>query len=66
MSNLTGLVDQRCSQLVNEGNKLCNDVMGQINTRFGLLTDEVTIEVKRQCDSTKVVSNTFGIDGGER
>lgn len=56
VSNLTGLVDQRCSQLVNEGNRLCTDVMGQINSRFNLLTDEVTIEVKRQCDSTKVAA----------
>ena len=57
VSNLTGIVDQRCSELVNEGNRLCTDVMGQINSRFNILTDEVTIEVKKQCDSTKVVSD---------
>ena len=28
-------------------------VMGQINDRFSQLTNEVTIEVRRQCDNTK-------------
>ena len=32
---------------------MCGQVMGEINRRFGDLTSEVTIEVRRQCDSTK-------------
>ena len=55
MSNVTSLVDQRCAQLVNEGGEVCNDVMGQITERFNQLTNEVTVEVRKQCDSTKQV-----------
>ena len=56
MTNVTSLVDQRCSELVNEGGRLCSQVMGQINTRFSELTNEVTIEVRRQCENTKEVN----------
>ena len=55
VTNVTSLVDQRCSDLVNEGSRLCSQVMGQINTRFSDLTNEVTIEVRKQCDTTKQV-----------
>ena len=48
-------MDQRCAQLVNEGGEVCNDVMGQITERFNQLTNEVTLEVRKQCDNTKQV-----------
>ena len=51
---MTSQVDSRCAELVNEGNKACNDVMGQITERFNQLTNEVTVEVRKQCDSTKL------------
>ena len=59
VSNLTSQVDTRCADLVNEGNKACNDVMGQITERFQALTGEVTVEVRRQCESTKQVTTSF-------
>ena len=55
MSNVTNMVDQRCAQLVNQGSEVCTDVMGQITQRFNQLTNEVTVEVRKQCDNTKQV-----------
>ena len=49
------MVDQRCAQLVNQGSEVCTDVMGQITQRFNQLTNEVTVEVRKQCDNTKQV-----------
>ena len=66
MTNVTTLVDQRCSDLVNEGNKLCGQVMGEINRRFGDLTNEVTIEVRRQCDTTKQAASRMVKDAAKR
>ena len=48
-------MDQRCAQLVNQGSEVCDDVMGQITQRFNQLTSEVTVEVRKQCDTTKQV-----------
>ena len=31
VTNVTGLVDQRCSQLVTEGGRLCSQVMATAN-----------------------------------
>ena len=31
VTNVTGLVDQRCSQLVTEGGRLCSQVMASAN-----------------------------------
>ena len=58
MNNLTSLVDSRCAELVNEGGRACTDVMGQITERFQALTGEVTVEVRRQCESTKQVTTS--------
>ena len=33
-------------------------VLGQINQRFDELTGEITIEVRKQCDTTKQVSSS--------
>ena len=55
VSNVTNMVDQRCAQLVNQGSEVCTDVMGQITQRFNQLTNEVTVEVRKQCDNTKQV-----------
>ena len=61
VANVTNLVDQRCSELVTEGGRLCGQVMGEINNRFSALTNEVTIEVRRQCDNTKQVSASVAV-----
>ena len=59
VNNLTSLVDSRCAELVNEGGRACTDVMGQITERFQALTSEVTVEVRRQCDTTKQVTSVL-------
>ena len=59
VSNLTSQVDSRCAELVNEGSNVCNDVMGQITERFQALTGEVTVEVRRQCETTKQVTTSL-------
>ena len=61
MNNLTSLVDSRCAELVNEGGRACTDVMGQITERFQALTSEVTVEVRRQCDTTKQVTSVLSL-----
>ena len=51
--SLTDLVDQRCQELITEGNDACNAVLGQITDRYNDIAVQATIEGNRQCDDTK-------------
>ena len=42
--SLTDVVDQRCQELIGEGNDACNDVLGQITDRYNEIVEGATIE----------------------
>ena len=49
LRNVTSLVDRRCGELVGEGARACDGVLGQITDRFSSLTREVRAGADEQC-----------------
>ena len=46
-------MDQRCQELIGEGNDACNNVLGQITDRYNEIAEGATIEGNRMCEETK-------------
>ena len=53
VAGFTNQVSDKCSQLVVEGEKACNQVLDMVSTRFNSLKDDTVKEADAQCENAK-------------
>ena len=65
-AQVTDLADRRCSQLVTEAQAACDDVLRQIQDRFGSALGDAMREGDTQCDAAKQLTLEMVRQGAEQ